>query len=172
MEERLWDDQSRAVPVPSHSESRCSHVGADLADAFVVHLPARASDDLEALARALFVAAGVGGPRADLGARCGDGDGRRQIVGAIGAAAAHAVAIADLPLLSKSAGTVVARTTASRFSEFANLLRTGAAVTRQLSLVATVADRQGAARAAYPRGDRAIHRTILRANGIGGADGG
>ena len=43
-----------AVPVPTDSTLAPLYVGADLLDAFAIHLPARASDDLEVLARAAF----------------------------------------------------------------------------------------------------------------------
>src|SRR5258707_10039083 len=46
--------KARAVPVPSDSVLAPLYVGTDLLDAFAVHLPAGASDDLEVLARALF----------------------------------------------------------------------------------------------------------------------
>lgn len=46
--------QARAVPAPPDNVLSPLCVGADLLDAFAIHLPARASDDLEVLARALF----------------------------------------------------------------------------------------------------------------------
>src|SRR6267154_4826217 len=46
--------KARAVPVPSDSVLAPLYLGADLLDAFAIHLPAGASDDLEVLARALF----------------------------------------------------------------------------------------------------------------------
>ena len=46
--------KARAVPVPSDSVLAPLYVGADLLDAFAIHLPSGASDDLEVLARALF----------------------------------------------------------------------------------------------------------------------
>src|SRR2546423_13578324 len=46
--------KARAVPVPSDSVLAPLYVGADLVDAFAIHLPAGASDDLEVLARTLF----------------------------------------------------------------------------------------------------------------------
>ena len=45
--------KAHAVPVPSDSVLAPLYVGADLLDAFAIHLPAGASDDLEVLARAL-----------------------------------------------------------------------------------------------------------------------
>jgi hypothetical protein len=46
--------KAHAVPVPSDSVLAPLYVGADLLDAFAIHLPAGASGDLEVLARALF----------------------------------------------------------------------------------------------------------------------
>src|SRR5260370_34489713 len=43
-----------AVPVPSDSVLAPLYVGADLLDAFAIHLPAGASGDLEVLARVAF----------------------------------------------------------------------------------------------------------------------
>src|SRR5258705_10629313 len=43
-----------AVPVPSDSVLAPLYVGADLLDAFAIHLPAGASDDLEVPARPAF----------------------------------------------------------------------------------------------------------------------
>ena len=42
--------KARAVPVRSDSVLAPLYVGADLLDAFAIHLPAEASDDLEVLA--------------------------------------------------------------------------------------------------------------------------
>ena len=44
--------KARAVPMPSNSVLAPLYAGADLLDAFAIQLPAGASDDLEALARA------------------------------------------------------------------------------------------------------------------------
>src|SRR5258707_4069138 len=46
--------KAHAVPVPSDSVLAPLYVGADLLDAFAIHLPAGASDDVEVLARGLF----------------------------------------------------------------------------------------------------------------------
>ena len=43
-----------AVPIPSDSVLAPLYVGADLLDAFAIHLPAGASDDPEVLARVAF----------------------------------------------------------------------------------------------------------------------
>src|SRR3954452_11128149 len=46
--------KAHAVPVPPDSVLAPLYVGADLLDAFAIHLPAGANDDLEVLARAVF----------------------------------------------------------------------------------------------------------------------
>jgi Protein of unknown function (DUF2867) len=46
--------KARAVPMPSNSVLAPLYAGADLLDAYAIRLPAGASDDLEALARAGF----------------------------------------------------------------------------------------------------------------------
>src|SRR5213080_2692185 len=101
--------KARAVPVPFDSVLAPLYVGADLVDAFAIHLPAGASDDLEVLARALFErqAAWI---RALTWVR----DAVMATVGvkssrAIGAAAATRglQVIGYFPLLSKSAGELV-----------------------------------------------------------------
>ncbi|MGA2292787.1 DUF2867 domain-containing protein [Bradyrhizobium sp.] len=46
--------KAHAVPVPSDSVLAPLYVGADLLDAFAIHLPAGPDDDLEVLARARF----------------------------------------------------------------------------------------------------------------------
>jgi hypothetical protein len=46
--------KARAVPAPSDNVLAPLYAGADLLDAFAIHLPPGASDDLEVLARALF----------------------------------------------------------------------------------------------------------------------
>src|SRR5258705_11744021 len=55
--------KARAGPVPSDSVLAPLYVGADLLDAFAIHLPAGASGDLEVLARGAFERH-VGGDRA------------------------------------------------------------------------------------------------------------
>src|SRR5258707_4173264 len=132
--------KAHAVPVPSDSVLAPLYVGADLLDAFAIHLPARASDDLEVLARALFerqawwiraltwvrdavmATAGVKSSRA---------------IGA--AAAARGSVIGYFPLLSKSAGELVVGED-DRHLDFrvAILLRTGAAGGPELVVVTVV----------------------------------
>ena len=46
--------EAHAVPIPSDSVLAPLYVGADLLDAFAIHLPAGASDDPEVLARVAF----------------------------------------------------------------------------------------------------------------------
>ena len=100
--------KAHAVPVPCDSVLAPLYVGADLLDAFAIYLPAGANDDLEVLARAGFERPAGGFRALSAGARCGDGDGRRQIVscdrccrGGAGAGDCY------FPLLSKSAGELV-----------------------------------------------------------------
>jgi hypothetical protein len=69
--------EAHAVPIRSDSVLAPLYVGAHLLDAFAIHLAAGANDDPEVLARVAFERQDS---RADLGARYGDGDGRRQIV--------------------------------------------------------------------------------------------
>ena len=121
--------KAHAVPVPSDSVLAPLYVGADLLDAFAVHLPARASDDLEVLAPTLFERQ-AGWIRALTWVR----DAVMATVGvkssrAIGsAAAARGSAIGYFPLLSKSGGELVVGED-DRHLDFrvAILLRTGAA---------------------------------------------
>src|SRR5256885_10202105 len=99
--------KARAVPVPSDSVLAPLYGGTDLLDAFAVHLPAGASDDLEVLARALFEQQ-AGWIRALTWVR----DRVMATVGvkssrAIGAAAAaRGAVIGYFPLLSESGGEV------------------------------------------------------------------
>src|SRR5258707_5344359 len=121
--------KARAVPVPSDSVLAPLYVGADLVDAFAIHLPAGASDDLEVVARALFERQAwwiraLTWVRDAVMATVGVKSSR-----AIGAAAAAwGSVIGYFPLLSKSAGELVVGED-DRHLDFrvANLLRTGAA---------------------------------------------
>ena len=132
--------KAHAVPVPSDSVLAPLYVGADLLDAFAIHLPAGASDDLEVLARALFERQ-AGWIRALTWVR----DAVMATVGvkssrAIGAAAAaRGPVIGYFPLLSKSAGELVVGED-DRHLDFrvAILLRTGAAGGRELVVVTVV----------------------------------
>ena len=98
--------KARVVPVPSGSVLASLYMGADLLDAFAIHLPAGASDDLEVLARTLFERQ-AGWIRALTWVR----DTVMATVGvkssrAIGAAAvARGPVIGYFPLLSRSAGS-------------------------------------------------------------------
>jgi len=101
--------KARVVSVPSDSVLAPLYVGADLLDAFAIHLPAGASDNLEVLARVAFERQ-AGWIRALTWVR----DAVMATVGvkssrAIGAAAAARglQVIGYLPLLSKSAGELV-----------------------------------------------------------------
>src|SRR5260370_23212537 len=100
--------KAHAVPVPSDSVLVPLYVGTDLVDAFAIHLPAGANDDLEVLARAGFERP-AGWIRALTRVR----DAVMATVGvkssgAIGAAAAaRGPVIGYFPLLSKSAEELV-----------------------------------------------------------------
>src|SRR5258708_26693212 len=123
-----------AVPVPTDSALAPLYVGADLLDAFAIHVPAGASDDLEVLARAAFERQ-AGWIRALTWVR----DAVMAPVGvkssrAIGAAAAaRGSVIGYFPLLSKSAGELVVGED-DRHLDFrvAILLRAGAAGRREV----------------------------------------
>src|SRR5437763_16828096 len=132
--------KARAVPVPFDTVLAPLYVGADLVDAFAIHLPAGASDDLEVLARALFERQAwwiraLTWVRDAVMATVGVKSSR-----AIGAAAAtRESVIGYFPLLSKSAGELVVGED-DRHLDFrvAILLRTGAAGGRALGVVTAV----------------------------------
>src|SRR5205814_5472612 len=132
--------KAHAVPVPSDSVLAPLYVGADLLDAFAIHLPAGASDDLEVLARVLFERQAwwiraLTWVRDAVMATVGVKSSR-----AIGAAAAaRGSVIGYFPLLSKSAGEVVVGAD-DRHVGFraAILLRAGAAGRREFVAVTVV----------------------------------
>jgi len=158
--------KARAVPVLSDSVLAPLYVGADLLDAFAIHLPTGANDDLEVLARVLFERQ-AGWIRALTWVR----DAVMATVGvkssrAIGAAAAARglQVIGYLPLLSKSVGELVMGGD-DRHLDFrvAVLLRTGAAGGREL-IVVTVVHCHNRLGRTYLAVIAPFHRTILRAN--------
>ena len=158
--------KARVVPVPSDSVLAPLYVGADLLDAFAIHLPAGASGDLEVLARVAFERQ-AGWIRALTWVR----DAVMATVGvkssrAIGAAAAARglQVIGYLPLLSKSAGELVMGGD-DRHLDFraAILLRTGAARGRELVVVTVVHCHNRLGRT-YLAVIAPFHRTILLAN--------
>jgi hypothetical protein len=157
--------KAHAVPVPSDSVLAPLYVGADLLDAFAIHLPAGANDDLEVLARAGFERP-AGWIRALTWVR----DAMMATVGvkssrAIGAAAAaRGPVIGYFPLLSKSAGELVVGED-DRHLDFrvAILLRTGAAGGRELVVVTVVHCHNRLGRT-YLAVIAPFHRAIARAN--------
>ena len=157
--------KAHAVPVPSDSVLAPLYVGADLLDAFAIHLPAGADDDLEVLARAGFERP-AGWIRALTRVR----DAVMATVGvkssrAIGAAAAaRGPVIGYFPLLSKSAGELVVGED-DRHLDFrvAILLRTGAAGGRELVVVTVVHCHNRLGRT-YLAVIAPFHRAIARAN--------
>jgi Protein of unknown function (DUF2867) len=157
--------KARAVPAPSDSVLVPLYMGTDLLDAFAVHLPAEASDDLEVLARALFERQ-AGWIRALTWVR----DAVMATIGvkssrAIGAAgAARGPVIGYFPLLSKSAGEMVVGEN-DRHLDFrvAILLRTGAAGGRELVVVTVVHCHNRLGRT-YLAVIAPFHRAIARAN--------
>src|SRR5260370_34984333 len=78
--------KAHAVPVPSDSVLAPLYVGADLLDAFAIHLPAGASGDLEVLARVAFARPAGGVRRLAWGRRAGRGAGGRQTASRVGPA--------------------------------------------------------------------------------------
>jgi hypothetical protein len=154
------------VPIPSNSVLAPLYAGADLLDAFAIHLPAGASDDPEVLARVAFErqAAWI---RALTWVR----DTVMATVGvktsrAIGAAAATCglQVIGYFPVLSKSAGEMVMGGD-DRHLDFrvAVLVRTDAQDRRELVVVTVVHCHNRLGRT-YLAAIAPFHRTILRAN--------
>lgn len=132
--------KARAVPVPSDSVLAPLYLGADLLDAYAVHLPAGADDDIEVLVRAGFERQAwwiraLTWVRDVVMATVGVKSSRA--VGA--AAAALGPVIGFFPLLSKSAGELVMGAD-DRHLDFrlAILLRTDAAGNRELVVITVV----------------------------------
>jgi len=157
--------KAHAVPVPSDSVLAPLYVGADLLDAFAIHLPAGANDNLEVLVRAGFERP-AGWIRALTRVR----DAMMGTVGVkssrtIGAAAAaRGPVIGFFPLLSKSAGELVVGED-DRHLDFrvAFLLRTGAAGGRELVVVTVVHCHNRLGRT-YLAVIAPFHRAIAQAN--------
>ena len=157
--------KAHAVPVPSDCVLAPLYAGADLLDAFAVHLPAGANDDLEVLARAGFERQ-AWWIRALTRVR----DAMMATVGvkssrAIGAAAAaRGSVIGFFPLLSKSARELVVGED-DRHLDFrvAILLRTGAAGVRELVVVTVVHCHNRLGRA-YLAVIAPFHRVIAQAS--------
>ena len=155
-----------AVPAPPDSVLAPLYVGADLLDAFAIHLPAGASDDPEVLARVAFErqAAWI---RALTWVR----DTVMATVGVKSSRAIGAAAVARglkvigyLPVLSKSAGEMVMGGD-DRHLDFrvAVLVRTDAQGGRELVVVTVVHCHNRLGRT-YLAVIAPFHRTILRAN--------
>ena len=157
--------KAHAIPVPSDCVLAPLYVGADLLDAFAVHLPAGANDDLEVLARAGFERQ-AWWIRALTRVR----DAMMATVGvkssrAIGAAAkARGPVIGFFPLLSKSARELVVGED-DRHLDFrvALLLRTSAAGGRELVVVTVVHCHNWLGRT-YLAVIAPFHRVIARAS--------
>jgi hypothetical protein len=158
--------EAHAVPIPSDSVLAPLYVGADLLDAFAVHLPAGASDDPEVLARVAFEqqAAWIRAltwMRDTVMATAGVKSSR-----AIGAAATTRglQVIGYFPVLSKSAGEMVMGGD-DRHLDFrlAVLVRTDAQGGRELVVVTVVHCHNRLGRT-YLAVIAPFHRTILRAN--------
>ena len=157
--------EAHAVPIPSDSVLAPLYVGADLLDAFSIHLPAGANDDLEVLVRAGFERP-AGWIRALTRVR----DAMMATVGvkssrAIGAAAAaRGPVIGYFPLLSKSAGELVVGED-DRHLDFrvAVLVRTDAQGGRELVVVTVVHCHNRLGRT-YLAVIAPFHRAIARAS--------
>src|SRR5258708_2394743 len=149
-----------AVPVPTDSALAPLYVGADLLDAFAIHLPAGASDDLEVLARAAFERQ-AGGIRALTWGRdavmAAVGVKSSRVIGA--AAAARGSVIGSFP----RAGELVVRED-DRHLDFrvAILLRAGAAGRREFVAVTVVHCHNRLGRT-YLAVIAPFHRVIVRA---------
>ena len=154
--------EAHAVPIPSDSVLAPLYVGADLLDAFAIHLPAGASDDPEVLARVAFErqAAWI---RALTWVR-------DTVMATAGVKSSRAAATRGLqvigyfPVLSKSAGEVVVGGD-DRHLDFrvAVLVRADAQGRRELVVVTVVHCHNRLGRT-YLAVIAPFHRTILRAN--------
>jgi hypothetical protein len=158
--------EAHAVPIPSDSVLAPLYGGADLLDAFAIHLPAGASDDPEVLARVAFERQAMW-IRALTWVR----DAVMATVGvkssrAIGAAAAAQglQVIGYFPVLSKSAREMVVGGD-DRHLDFrvAVLVRADAQGGRELVVVTVVHCHNRLGRT-YLAVIAPFHRTILRAN--------
>jgi len=157
--------KAQAIAVPSDCILAPLYRNADLVDAYAVQLPARASDDLVALARAGFERQ-VWWIRALMGVR----DMVMATVGvkssrAVGiAAAARGPVIGFFPLLSSSAGELVMGED-DRHLDFrlAIQLRAGAAGGKEL-VVVTVVHCHNLMGRAYLAAITPFHRVIARAS--------
>ena len=158
--------KARAVPAPSDNALAPLYVGADLLDAFAIHLPAGASDDPEVLARVAFErqAAWI---RALTWVR-------DTVVATVGVKSSRAISAAAamrglqvigyFPVLSKSAGEMVMGGD-DRHLDFrvGVLVRTDVQGRREL-IVVTVVHCHNTLGRTYPAVIAPFHRTILRAN--------
>ena len=158
--------EAHAVPVPSDSVLAPLYVGADLLDAFAIHLPASASEDPEVLARVAFErqAAWIRAltwVRDTVMATAGVKSSRE-----IGAAAATRglPVIGHFPVLSKNAREMVLGAD-DRHLDFrvAVLVRTDAQGGRELVVVTVVHCHNRMGRT-YLAVIAPFHRAILRAN--------
>jgi len=158
--------QARAVPIPPDSVLAPLYVGADLLDAYAIHLPTGASGDPEVLARVAFERQAVWiraltWVRDRVMATTGIKSSR-----AIGAAAATRglPVIGYFPVLSKSAGEMVIGGD-DRHLDFrvAVFVRTDSQGEREL-VVLTVVHCHNRLGRAYLAVIAPFHRAILRAN--------
>jgi len=157
--------RAHAIPVPSDCALAPLYRNADLLDAYAVQLPAEASDDLEALARAGFERQAwwiraLTRVRDTMMATVGVKSSR-----AVGiAAAARGAVIGFFPLLSKTAGELVMGED-DRHLDFrlAIQLRAGAAGSREL-VVVTVVHCHNLLGRAYLAAITPFHRVIARAS--------
>ena len=157
--------EAHAVPVPSDSVLAPLYGGADLLDAYAVQLPAGASDDLEALARAGFERPAwwiraLTRLRDMMMATVGVKSSREVRI----AAAARGPVIGFFPLLSKSAGELVLGED-DRHLDFrlSVQLRAGAAGGRELVVVSVVHCHNWLGRT-YLAVIMPFHRVIARAS--------